>query len=55
MDCSVIERKWRKKYGIAKIEPFDESKGGLYYLCKRIADTRTEWGFKLYKRKNKCD
>lgn len=47
--CREIRKRWRKYYGMVSVVLYMENRGGLYYLCKRIGDVRTEWGFELSK------
>jgi len=47
MSGKDIEAEWRWKYGIAEVKPYDKTKGGIYYLCKRITDPKIEWDFEL--------
>lgn len=43
---SVMDE-WFKKYGIARIWPYQEEKGARYYLSKYIIKELADWDFKI--------
>ena len=46
-NSAEIAYKWQKDYGIAKIHCYIKYAKGNYYICKRLANPSTLWGFKL--------